>query len=338
MRQVFITRVGGPEVLQVREAPNPAPKLGEVAIAVKAAGINFADIMARKGLYPDAPKLPCVVGYEYAGVIDALGEGVKDFTLGQRVLALTRFNGYTDYGCVPAQQVFPMPDTLSFELAASMPVNFLTAYQMLVVMGSLHREETVLIHNVGGGVGLAALDIAKHIGATTIGTASAGKHVFLRARGLDHAIDYRTQDWPKVVLELTKGRGAELIIDPIGGASWKKNFKALRHTGRLGMFGVSTASTAGSSSKLGLLKMLAQMPWFNPIELMNGNKGVFGANLGHLWHEGEKPIGWMREILRGLAAGWVRPQVDCTFSFEQAGEAHAHMEARKNIGKVVLIP
>jgi len=338
MRQVFITRFGGPAVLQLREATNPKPQAGEVAIAVKASGINFADVMARKGLYPDAPKPPCVVGYEIAGVIDGLGAGVQHFEIGQAVLALTRFGGNTDYVCVPAQQVFSKPASLSFNSAAAVPVTYLTAYQQLVVMGSLRAGESVLIHNAGGGVGLAALDIAKHLGAITYGTASASKHAFLRERGLDFVIDYRTQDWLKILRELTNGRGVELVLDPIGGAQWRKSYKALRPTGRLSMSGVSTASVTGSNSRLGLLKMVLQMPWFNPVALMNGNKGVFGVNLGHLWEEGEKVVEWMHGILRGVEEGWVRPHVDRTFSFEQAGEAHAYMEARKNIGKVVLLP
>ncbi len=338
MRQIFITRYGGPETLQVREASNPSPRANEVAIAVQAASINFADIMARKGLYPDAPKPPCVVGYEVAGVIAAVGAGVKNFSPGQSVLAMTRFGGYSDYVCVPAFQIFPKPKALTMTEAAAVLVTYVTAFQLIVVMGSLRADESVLIHNAGSGVGLAELDLAKKIGATTIGTASASKHAFLHERGLDFAIDYRTQDWLKAVLKLTHGRGVELVLDPIGGAHWKKSYRALRATGRLGLSGVSTASTTGSNSKLGLLKMVLQMPWFTPIGLMNNNKGVFGVNLGHLWEEEEKALGWIRAVLQGVDEGWVRPHVDRTFTFAQAGEAHAYIEARKNIGKVVLMP
>ncbi|MGH7490945.1 MAG: synaptic vesicle VAT-1 family membrane protein [bacterium] len=338
MRQIWITKAGAPEVLEVRESADPQPGQDEVVIAVKAAGINFADIMARKGIYPDAPKLPAVVGYEVAGIVAAVGKSMASLKSGDPVVALTRFGGYSEMVKAPAEQVFAKPKNLSFEAAAAIPVNYLTAYQLLVVMGALRAGETVLIQNAGGGVGLAALDIAKKIGAVTIGTASAGKHEFLRARGLHHAIDYRTQDWPKAVRDLTQGRGVELVIDPIGGKTWKQNYKVLRHTGRLGMFGISTASTAGRTSKLGLIKMIMQMPWFSPVGLMNGNKSVFGANLGHLWHEGAKVRGWMQDILQGVQDGWVRPHVDRAFPFEQAGAAHAYMEERKNIGKVVLVP
>lgn len=338
MRQVFITRHGGPEVLQLREAPNPAPRANEIALRVHASGINFADIMARKGLYPDAPKPACVVGYEVAGVIEAVGADVKNFSPGQEVLAMTRFGGYSDFVCVPAFQVFSKPSHLNMTQAAAVLVTYVTAYQLMVVMGSLRAGETVLIHNAGSGVGLAELDLAKKIGARTIGTASASKHDLLRERGFDHVIDYRKNDWLQAVLDLTQGRGVELVLDPIGGAHWKQSYRALRATGRLGLSGVSTASAAGSNSKLGLLKMVLQMPWFTPVGLMNSNKGVFGVNLGHLWEEEEKALGWIRAVLQGVDEGWVRPQVDRTFTFAQTGEAHAYIEARRNFGKVVLIP
>jgi NADPH:quinone reductase-like Zn-dependent oxidoreductase len=309
-----------------------------VLIRVRASGVNFADILARQSLYPDAPKLPCVVGYEVSGTIEAVGEGVDQSLTGKPVLALTAFGGYSEAVAVPAAQVFEKPERLSFEEAAAIPVNYLTAYQLLIVMGSLRNGESVLIHNVGGGVGLAALDIARHIGAITYGTASSSKHDFLYQRGLDHAIDYRTQDWSQELKRLTDGRGVELIIDPIGGSHWKKSYRALRPTGRLGMFGISSAAESKWGAKLRLLKVVLQMPWFNPVGLMNVNKGVFGANLGHLWREGPKLKGWMEEILTGVNEGWVRPHVDKVFSFERAAESHAYIEARKNIGKVILVP
>lgn len=337
MKQVFITKPGGVDVLKIQERDDPRPKRGEVVIRVKAAGINFADIMARKGIYPDAPKPPCVVGYEVSGMIESVGEGVETTRLGAEVVALTRFGGYSEMVRVPVAQVFDKPITLNFEQAAAIPVTYLTAYQLLVIMGSLHAGESILIHNAGGGVGLAALDIARKIGATTYGTSSASKHEFLKQHGFDHLIDYRTQDWLQELQRLTEGRGVELIIDPFGGKHWKKSYKALRSTGRLGMFGISTA-TESRVGALGLLKLVAKMPWFNPVSLMNTNKAVFGTNLGHMWHEAEKVSGWMRTILAGVHEGWVRPHVDKAFPFEQAAAAHQYIEERRSIGKVVLVP
>src|SRR5258705_8146350 len=338
MRQVVTTANGGVEVLEVQQAPDPQPGKGEVVIQVKAAGLNFADILARQGLYPDGPKKPCVMGYEVAGVIESVGEGVDPQLTGKPVVAMTRFRGQAEKVAIAANQLFVKPESLSFELAAAIPVNYLTAYALLEVMGSLHPGESVLIHNAGGGVGLAAIDIARKIGATTYGTASPGKHEFLRERGLDHPIDYRNQDWLPVLKQLTDGRGVDLVIDPIGGSHWKKSYAALRHTGRLGMFGVSTASANGLKGKLKMIKAAAQMPRFHPIGLLNKNRRVFGLNLGHLWHEPEKGARWMKAFLDWVSEGWIRPHVDKAFPFAQAVEAHSYMEARKNIGKVVLAP
>ena len=338
MRQIVTTATGGIDVLKVQEKPDPTPRDDEVLIRVRAAGLNFADILSRQGLYPDSPPKPCVMGYEVSGVVEAAGKDVNSSFVGKSVVALTRFNGQSEMVAVKATQIFEKPETLTFEQAAAIPVNYLTAYALLVVMGSLHAGESVLIHNAGGGVGLAALDIAKKIGAVTYGTASEGKHKLLKERGLDHAIDYRNQDWLPVLKQLTDDRGVDLVIDPIGGGHWKKSYDALRHTGRLGMFGVSTVSANGLAGKLKLLQLVIQTPRFHPFQMLNKNRGVFGLNLGHLWHEPEKVAVWMRDIIRGVEEEWVRPHVDQAFSFADAGKAHRYLEERKNIGKVVLIP
>jgi len=337
MKQVWIIATGGPENLQLREAPDLQPQAGELRIRVRASGINFADILARKGLYPDAPKLPAVVGYEVSGTIDAVGPQADTGWIGKEVFALTHFRGYADAVVVPQTLTFEKPAALSFEQAAAIPVNYLTAWQLLVVMGALKPGETVLIHNAGSGVGLAAIDIARHIGATIYGTASARKHAFLRQRGLHEPIDYTKLDWAREVTRLTQGRGVELITDPLGGSEWKKSYRALRHTGRLGMFGASTMTESRLPGPLKLLKVGLGMPWFNPVALMNQNRSVFGVNLGHLWHEAPKIEAWMKVLVDGVNAGWVRPHVDRTFPLAQAGEAQAYIESRKNTGKVVLV-
>ena len=338
MKQIYITGHGGPEKLQVRESPDPQPRDNELRIRVKASGINFADILARQGLYPDAPKVPCVVGYEVSGRVDAAGPAARQDWIGRDVFALTRFGGYADTVVVPEVRVFAKPASLSHEQCAAFPVNYITAWQLLVVMGSLSAGDTVLIHNAGGGVGLAAIDVARHVGARIYGTASGSKHAFLKERGLHEAIDYRIQDWSTELARLTGGRGVELILDPLGGSHWKKSYKALRHTGRLGMFGISTASDSGKLAPLKLLGTALGMPFFHPLSLMNQNRAVFGVNVGHLWHEPEKIRAWVDTLLQGVADGWVRPHVDSTFPFDRSGEAHAYIEARRNIGKVLLTP
>jgi NADPH:quinone reductase-like Zn-dependent oxidoreductase len=338
MRQVWIPRYGGPEVLEVRETDLPLPGPGEVTVSVKAAGVNFADLLARKGFYRDAPPLPCVVGYEVAGVVEAAGAGVEPAWIGRGVLAFTRFGGYSEKVNLPIGAVFEKPENLGFEEAAALLVNYLTAYQLVVVMGGLRKGETVLIHNAGGGVGLAALQLARHVGAVTLGTASASKHPFLKNEGLDHAIDYRTQDWEKEVRDLTGGRGVELILDPMGGPYWKKNYRLLRPTGRLGVFGASTVTESRTGRIPATLRLLTQVPLFNPLSLMDANRGVFGVNLGHLWKEAERVREWTLLILEGVRLGHLRPRVDRSFPFADAAGAHRHIEERRNTGKVLLVP
>jgi synaptic vesicle membrane protein VAT-1 len=340
VRQIWITRAGPPEVLEVKEAPDPQPKSGEVRIRVEASGVNFADILGRLGLYPDLPPMPVVPGYEVSGRVDAVGPGVDAAWTGREIFAPTRFGGYADTLCVPVNQVFERPVGMSAQEAAAIPVNYLTAWQLLVVMGALKRDETILVHSVGGGVGIAATQIAKHLGARVIGTASAAKHAEMRALGVDHLIDYRTENFETRVRQITGGRGVELIVDAIGGESWKKDYRILAPTGRLGMFGISAAATRKERSMLAMLSLLASVPWFqfNPLSLMNANKGVFGVNQGHMWGEIDRMRGWSDQLLNLWRQGAIKPRIAESFLFGEAAKAHHYIQDRRNIGKVLLVP
>src|SRR5215208_569834 len=255
MRAVVITGHGPPEVLQVQERPDPPVGRGDVRVAVKAAGINFADTMARIGMYPDAPKLPCVVGYEVAGEVESVGEGVEDHAVGDRVLAATRFNGYAELVTVPVAQVLPLPKKVSFEEGAAFPVNYGTAYAALVIMGGLKPGERVLIHAAGGGVGISATQIAKGIGAEIFGTASGSKHDAIRGQGVDHAIDYRTMDFEDEIRRITDGEGVDVIMDALGPTSFQKDYRLLRQGGRLIMYGASELQTgSGKRNLVGALR------------------------------------------------------------------------------------
>jgi len=343
MRAVMLTGTGGPEVLQVQERPDPVAGPGEVRIAVRAAGINFADTMARSGLYPDAPKPPCVLGYEVAGEVDSVGEGVTDFKPGDRVMAGTRFNGQAELVVIPADQVLPLPERLSFEQGAAFPVNYGTAYAALIVMGSLRKGDRILIHAAAGGVGIAATQIARNVGAEIFGTASPSKHEAIRTQGVTHAIDYRGQDFEAEVMRLTDGEGVDLVIDAIGPSSFRKDYRLLRSGGRLVMFGISEAQPAGARSIPAALRSLASMPlatmpWWKSLNLMNENKGVFGLNMLHWW-EREGNLDRVTEpLIADLEAGVLEPVIAASFSFDQAGEAHEFIGQRRNVGKVVLFP
>ncbi len=338
MRQVWITKRGGPEVLQVREAPDPEPGAGEVRIRVAAAGINFADILARMGLYPDAPRLPTVVGYEVAGTVDRVGAGVQGVREGDRVGAVTPFGGYSSAVVIPAAQAIALPDELSFEKAAAIPVNYLTAWIMLVHLAGVRAGDRVLVHAAAGGVGLAALQICRARGAEVIGTASASKHDRLRGMGAAHCIDYRTRDFEAEVKRITGGRGVDIALDAVGGESFGKSYRSLAPLGRLYVFGVSSFATGERRSVLAALRGVMRTPRFHPFPMMNSNRGVHGVNLGHLWKEADLLARGLGEILAGVRDGTLDPVVDRVFPLERAGLAHAYIQGRGNFGKVLLAP
>jgi NADPH:quinone reductase-like Zn-dependent oxidoreductase len=344
MRAVVITRQGPPEVLEVQERPDPPVGPGEVRIAVKAAGINFADTMARIGMYPDAPKLPCVVGYEVAGEVESVGDGVDDHGVGDRVLAGTRFNGQAELVTVPAEQVIARPKKLSFEEGAAFPVNYGTAYAALVIMGGLKPGERVLIHAAAGGVGISATQIAKGVGAEIFGTASASKHDAIREQGVDHAIDYRTMDFEDEVRRITGGGGVDVIMDALGPTSFRKDYRLLRQGGRLIMYGASELQTGSGkrdipSALRAMTRMpLATMPWWKSIGVMNENKGVFGLNMLSWWDREGSLDRVTEPLMASLEKGELKPVVAEAFPFDRAPDAHRFIEERRNIGKVVLVP
>mgnify|MGYP002824172065 CR=1 FL=1 len=334
MRQIWISRPGDPDVLELREAEDPVPGPGQVRIRAVASGINFADLMGRMGTYPDAPGRTYVPGYEVAGPIDAVGEGVDEARIGEVVAAMTRFGGYSDVVVVDTVQAVRVPDGMDPIVAAGIPVVGLTAWMLLEVFGRIREGDRVLVHSAGGGVGLAALDLIKRRGAVAIGTASKGKHERLLERGYDQLIDYRTEDFEAVL----KDAKVDRILDPVGGESWAKGLRILRTGGLLGCFGFSNAATGTSRNVVSLVGGMMQVPWLksNPVSFMNDNVGMYGVNMGHLWDESERVAGWLGELFDLWEQGALRPHVDQTFPFAEAAAAHQYIHDRKNFGKVVL--
>jgi NADPH:quinone reductase-like Zn-dependent oxidoreductase len=343
MKAVVLTGTGGYDVLRVQERPDPPVGPGEVRIAVKAAGINFADTMARVGLYPDAPKPPCVLGYEVAGEVESVGEGVSEFQLGDRVIGGTRFGGQAELVTVPEAQAFALPAGLSFEQGAAIPVNYGTAYAALIVMGSLRKGDRVLIHAAAGGVGISATQIARNVGAEVFGTASASKHEAIRAQGVAHPIDYRSLDFEEEVMRITGGEGVDLVIDALGPTSFRKDYRILRPGGRLVMYGLSEGTVEGKRDVRAMLKSLvsmptATMPWWKSLLIMNENKGVFGLNMLHWWDREGDVSRITGPLVEELEGGGLEPVVSEAFPFDRAGDAHRFIADRRNIGKVVLVP
>ena len=331
MRAVVITRHGGPEVLEVQERPEPAAGPGEVAIDVKAAGVAFADVMARLGLYPDAPKTPCVVGYEVAGTVSALGDGVEGPAVGDRVMAGTRFGGYAERVVVAAGDAVPLPDDISFEEGAAIPVNYATAWAGLVRYGSLQAGERVLIHAAAGGVGIAATQIARDRGAEVWGTASPGKHEAIRAVGVEHPLDYTRSGWQRGL------PGMDVVMDAIGGRSFRTSYDLLRGGGRLVAFGASSVVSGEKRNLVTAGRAALSMPRFNLIKQMSASKSVIGLNMLTLWDQAGTLEPWITPIA-ALLDGGARPIVAEAVQFERAGDAHGIITARRNVGKVVLVP
>jgi len=344
MRTVVVTAHGGPEVLQVQERPDPPVGPGEVRIAVKAAGINFADTMARVGLYPEAPKPPCVLGYEVAGDVESVGEGVDSVKVGDRVMAGTRFGGQASMVTVSEDQIFPLPDSFSYEQGAAFPVNYSTAYAALVIMGGLREGERVLIHAAAGGVGISATQIARSRGAEIFGTSSASKHDAIRAQGVEHAIDYRTQDFEQEIRRINGGEGIDLVMDATGPTNFRKDYRLLREGGWLIMYGASEL-TSGQGRSIptlarSLMRMpMATMPWWKSLSILSENKGVFGLNM-LAWQDREGLDRVIEPLNKELEAGTIaiEPVIAEAFSFDRAADAHRFIAERRNIGKVVLVP
>lgn len=339
MRQVFITKAGPPEVLQVRESPDPVAARGEVRVRVKAAGINFADLMARLGIYPDAPKLPCVVGYEVSGVVDQVGPETAGFSVGDRIFGMTRFGGYSDTVVIPVERVFRMPEKMTFEEGAALPVVYLTAHHMLLFTGNLRPGMKVLLHSAAGGVGLAAIDILTAHGCEIIGTASPGKHQFLKDRGVQHCVD-STGDVYAAVRALVGGDGKlDLVCDPVGGAEWGRNYKLLGPSGRLVCYGVSTMAGTGKRRSIwSMLKFLFGIKWWNAIQLMQSNKTVTGVNMYPMFDHIHLVRPQFEALVRLYEAGKIHPFVDKTFPFAEASAAHHYLHDRKARGKLLLVP
>jgi NADPH:quinone reductase-like Zn-dependent oxidoreductase len=337
VKALVVTEHGPPDVLRVQERPDPEPGAGEVRIRVRAAGVNFADLLGRVGLYPDAPKPPCVLGYEVAGDVDELGADVEGLEVGQRVMAATRFGGYAQLAVAKANAVVPLPDGWSYGEGAAVPVTYATAYAGLVRYGGLRPGERVLIQAAAGGVGIAATQIAKLVGAEVYGTASPSKHDAIREHGVDHPVDYRTHD---VVDEVRRIAGEEhpidLAMDAIGGRSFRQSFALLRAGGRLVCFGASEVQAGERRSPLRALRVLAQMPRFNPVKLMSQSKSVIGLNMLTLWDERQGLDELIEPLRAWMDEGGFRPVVAQEFRLDDGAAAHRYLHERSNVGKVVL--
>jgi synaptic vesicle membrane protein VAT-1 len=341
MRAMVVRRYGPPEVFEARDMPDPQPKSGEVLIRVKAIGINFADLLQRMGIYPGTPKPPFVPGHEVAGVVEKVAGGGKPaeggpLKAGDAVAAFTRFNAYAEWVAVEASQAFRLPAGMPFEDAAAIPVNYLTAYHSMFAMGNLQPGDRILIHGAAGGVGIAAVQLARARGLMTFGTAGPSKQEYLRKLGVDHPIDYQKSKFVDVVHKFAPD-GIEMVMDAIGGKSFAESERCLGPTGRLVVYGFSAAAGPdGKKSLLRAARALAQTPRFHPLKLMSQNHAIIGVNLGRMGARSGVLRTELDELFRMYTAGKIKPVIGKSFPMAEAAAAHRFIHERKNIGKVIL--
>lgn len=335
-RRIVIGRHGGPEVLALAEAPLPEPRAGEVRIAVAVAGVAFADVLMREGVYPGAPKPPFTPGYDIAGRVDALGPGVSGLCVGERVVALTKVGGYADYACVPAAAVVPIVGEVGDDEAVALVLNFLTAYQLLHRCRRVRAGERVLIHGAGGGVGDALLQLGRLASLELYGTASGGKHATLAAYGAT-LIDYRREDFLERIRSLTDD-GVDAVFDAVGGGQWRRSYACLRPGGMLVGYGFSAALLRGRLSRWRALKGWLGMPRFQLLGLMSANRAVAGFDISV--SQRVHPEAYREDLARLLALlaeGQVKPRIAARFPLAEAAKAQQLLGSGEVVGKIVLL-
>lgn len=322
MKAIRIHETGGPEVMRLEEVEQPTPQAGEVLIKVAAAGINYADLAQRQGTYLTRTRVPSTLGFEVAGTVAALGPGVEKPAVGTRVAAFAN-GGYAEYTTAAASSVLPIPPTLDFSHAAAFPVQGLTAYQLLRESGRLEQGESVLVHAAAGGVGTLAVQLAKLMGAgQVLGTASnASKLDLVRRLGADTAINYTEDDWVEQVKQATDGKGADIILEMVGGSIAEQSLQCLAPFGRMVIFGAASG----------------QIAQFTGIQLMYKNQSIIGYWLTAWMQRSNRIALAVSELMQYLAAGKLEIIVGQTFPLAEAAAAHQAIADRKTTGKVVLL-
>ena len=314
---------GGPEVLELREVPRPDPGFGEVRVKLAASGLNRADLLQRMGRYPAPPGFPPdIPGLELAGTVDCMGEGVHGLARGDLVMGILGGGGYAEYAISPGETLLRIPAGMSATTAGAIPEVFTTAYDAVFVQEGLKRGETLLVHAVGSGVGTAAVQLARRAGASVIGTSrTPDKLERARALGLLYPV-FADDKWPDRVLELTGGRGVDVILDLVGGPYLAGNMRVIAERGRHVVVGV----TGGSDASLSLRMLMARRASIRGTVLRARSVAEKRA----------LTAAFARDVLPGFAKGELAPVIDRVFPASAAAEAHRYMESNKGFGKILL--
>jgi NADPH2:quinone reductase len=324
MKAVVCKAWGPPDDLVVEDLPDLRAGAGEVVVDVKAAGVNFPDVLTVQGKYQFKPALPFTPGNEFSGVIRAVGDGVSAFKTGDKVIAFTRQGAFAEQAVVPVSMLMPMPPGMDFDTAAAITLTYGTSYHALVDRAALQAGETMLVLGAAGGVGLAAIEIGKALGARVIAAASsAEKLAVCRDHGADVCINYSTEDLREAIKAATSGKGPDVIYDPVGGDYAEPAFRSIAWGGRYLVVGFANGTIPALPFNLMLLKGASVV-------------GVFWGEFAR--REPQANLAGMRQLLGWLAAGTIRPRISARYPLAQTAQALNDMAARKVTGKVVIIP
>lgn len=325
MKALLMREYGGPEVLEIADLPIPEPGPGMVQVKVEAGGVNYSDIMIRHNRYMEKMSLPYVFGRELAGEVTAIGEGVTRHNVGDRVVGTAGSGAFAEYAVISEKAAYPVPDGFDLEHALAMLVQGITAIHCLVDVGGLQAGERVLIHAAAGGVGTLAVQLAKHYGAEVYGTASNDDKCQLIADLGGTPINYSDENWPQTLMDMTNGEGADLILESVGGETFKRSFReALGEFGRMVVLGSASNEVAKITN----------------VEILGSGKTIAGYFLPRFFHP--KRIHRVREASTELATlvanGTLKPIIGNTFSLDEAIEAFNHIESRASVGKIIIKP
>ncbi|MFK7984641.1 MAG: medium chain dehydrogenase/reductase family protein [Sandaracinaceae bacterium] len=343
LTKVVIHKAGSYDRLTLESSAVPAPKPGEVLIDVRAAGVNYADVIVRMGLYASAKELvgwPITPGFEVAGVVRAIGSDVEGFEPGDRVLAGSLFGGYTSVLAVPSNQVWKMPANLSFEQAAGIPAVYLTGWFALHYLAHPRPGDRMLVHSAAGGVGSTLVQLGKRAGCEVTGVVGRTQKVAIaEALGCDHVIDKSKEDlWARA--EAISPRGFDVVLDANGVATLGESYKHTRPAGKVVVYGFATMmpKTGGRPNYLKLAVDYLRTPRFNPLDLTNHSKSILAFNLSYLFDRMDLLAAAMDDILGWIEAGEIQPPAVTTYPLSDVAEAHKHIESGKSTGKLILLP
>lgn len=337
MKAAVVTRFGPPEVLRIQDRPTPVPREDEVLVKVKAIGLNFADVMARLGVYPAVPEPPFVPGIEFSGVIIAAGKEVHNLKKGDRVWGFSKQGAYAEFVCVPSTMLQLLPKRVDFQQAVALGVTYLTAYHALVTLANTRKKERLLIHAAAGGVGIAAIQIGRHLGTEIFATVgSPEKMEIARAQGAHVVINYSQEKFAEVIRKKTDGQGVDVILDSVGGKVMKEGWKLLAPMGRYVLFGFASVTGKRGINKIKAAREVMAVPILFPATLVSKNVGLLAFNLYFLAHKTDYFRSAWNKIVEWQGKGIIKPVIGTVYPFDRIAEAQEFLQSRKSIGKVVV--